>query len=136
LFNPVDTRTEPFQSRIMTGFGRARLLPSLFISPRLRTGSADHPSGGAPSPSRENETALGTDSRGGASSSGGQTGRAHNLANNWPETGKLAFFWRIRRLVQSTSLRWRQSRLSQARQFIVRQNGRHIERTYEVLTRG
>ena len=72
----------------------------------------------------------------GASSSGGQTGRAHNFANNWPETGKLAFFWRIRRLVQSTSLRWRQSRLSQARQFIVRQNGRHIERTYEVLTRG
>ena len=58
LFNPVDTRTEPFHSRILTGFGRARLLPSLFISPRLRTGSADHPSGGAPSPSRENETAL------------------------------------------------------------------------------
>ena len=42
----------PFHSRILTGFGRARLLPSLFISPRLRTGSA-----GA-SPSRENETAL------------------------------------------------------------------------------
>src|SRR5271157_3981929 len=41
-----------FHSRILTGFGRARLLPSLFISPRLRTGSA-----GA-SPSRENETAL------------------------------------------------------------------------------
>src|SRR5271157_2182614 len=58
LFNPVDTRTEPFHSRILTGLGRARLLPSLFISPRLRTGSADHPSGGAPSPSRENETAL------------------------------------------------------------------------------
>ena len=40
----------------------------------------------------------------GASSSGGQTGRAHNFANNWPKTGKLAFSWRIRRLVQSTSL--------------------------------
>jgi len=41
----------------------------------------------------------------------------------------VAFFWQIRRLVQSSSLRWRQSRLTQARQFIVRQNGRHIERT-------
>src|SRR5271166_1603785 len=41
-----------FHSRILTGFGRARLLPSLFISPRSRTGSA-----GA-SRSRENETAL------------------------------------------------------------------------------
>jgi hypothetical protein len=40
----------------------------------------------------------------GSNRSGGQTGRAHNFANNWPETGKLAFFWRIRRLVQSTSL--------------------------------
>ena len=48
----VQTRAGPFHSRILTGFGRARLLPSLFISPRLRTGSA-----GA-SPSRENETAL------------------------------------------------------------------------------
>jgi hypothetical protein len=40
----------------------------------------------------------------GSNRSGGQTGRAHNFANNWPETGKLAFFWRIRRLIQSTSL--------------------------------
>ncbi len=40
----------------------------------------------------------------GASSSGGQIGRAHNFAHNWPETGKLAFFWRIRQLVQPTSL--------------------------------
>jgi hypothetical protein len=41
-----------FHSQLVTGFGRARPLPSLFNPPKLRLGSA-----GA-SPSRENETAL------------------------------------------------------------------------------
>jgi hypothetical protein len=53
IFRAVRRKAGPFHSRILTGFGRARILPSLFISPRLRTGSA-----GA-SPSRGNETALG-----------------------------------------------------------------------------